>query len=122
MKSFSQFLAEVRGSFDLNPGSKEYQKELEKERIEAKQRKKEHLHSTFELVDLACYSDNQKIAMSSYIYNTGGHQLGLRGIIQRCDIAWVLYVMRNWGWSANWQVLSWLAKRRNIEINKFNSQ
>lgn len=41
MKSFSQFLAEVRGSFDLNPGSKEYQKELEKERIEAKQRKKE---------------------------------------------------------------------------------
>jgi hypothetical protein len=41
MKSFSQFLAEVRGSFDLNPGSKEYQKELEKEKRESAQRKKE---------------------------------------------------------------------------------
>jgi hypothetical protein len=41
MKSFSQFLAEVRGSFDHNPGSEEYQKELEKERTEAKKRKKE---------------------------------------------------------------------------------
>ena len=41
MKSFSQFIKEVRGSFDLNPGSKEYQKELEKERRESAQRKKE---------------------------------------------------------------------------------
>ena len=91
-------------------------------REEAKKRKKEHLHSIFELVDIACYSDHQKIAMTSYVYNTGGYQLGLRGIIHRCDTAWVLRIMRNWGWSANWRVLSWLAKRRNIEINKFNSQ
>ena len=39
MKSFSQFLAEVRGSFDLNPGSKEYQRELEKERTKKRERK-----------------------------------------------------------------------------------
>ena len=90
-------------------------------REEAMQRKKEHLHAIFNLVDLECYNDNQKIAMTSYVYNTGGYQLWLRGIIQRCDTAWVLYVMRNWGWSANWRVLPWLAKRRNIEINKFNS-
>lgn len=41
MKSFSQFLAEVRGSFDLNPGSKEYQRELEKERRKKQTEKEE---------------------------------------------------------------------------------
>lgn len=39
MKSFSQFLAEVRGSFDSNPGSEEYQTELEKERRKSAQEK-----------------------------------------------------------------------------------
>lgn len=40
MKSFSQFLAEVRGSFDADPGSKEYQKALEKERTKKEEEKR----------------------------------------------------------------------------------
>ena len=44
MKSFSQFLAEVKGPFDLYPGSKEYQVELDKQSQEKEKQKQQERH------------------------------------------------------------------------------
>ena len=95
------------------------------DRERAMQYKMEHLEHIFELVNKDCFTDNQKIAITSYIYNTWGYQklnnvTSFREYVQRCDTWSILYGMRNWGWTANWQVLWWLVKRRTIEIEKFN--
>lgn len=87
---------------------------------EAYKRKKEYLQSVFTLVDKDCYSDNQKIAMSSYIYNTWWNQMGLKKNILNCNKEGVLYTMNVYWWITGWKYSRWLAKRREIEINKFN--
>lgn len=81
---------------------------------EALQRKKEFVKPKFELVDKDCFTDNQKIALTSYMYNTWGYQMNLQTYIKRCDKASILFVMNKWGWNSRG-----LAKRRTIEINKF---
>ena len=94
---------------------------------EAIRRKIEHTQPIIELVDRDCYNNNQKIAIISYIYNTWGYQMNLRSHIKNCKHKAILNVMNTWGWSAdldwNWKI-EWkeryvLAKRRNIEIQKF---
>lgn len=83
----------------------------------------------------SCFTDNQKIAIVSYQYNTGWWQMNLRNHIKNCDKKRVLYIMNVYWHSAdtdgNWKIdisNKWgrdertiLSPRRNIEINKFNT-
>ena len=88
---------------------------------EAIQRKIEHLNPLLAIVDKACYNDNQKIALVSYMYNVWRNPLNLQTHIQNCDREWIIYTMNNWGWTAWWVRLWGLVKRRNIEIAKFKT-
>lgn len=82
---------------------------------EAKKRKLWYIEWIYKLYPSNCLTDNQKIALTSYIYNTGGYQMNLRTYISRCDKDSILYIMWQWGWN-----MKWLVKRRTIEIQKFN--
>lgn len=90
-------------------------------REEAIQRKIEHINPLLEIVDKSCYSDNQRIALVSYMYNVGRHPMNLQTHIKNCNHKEILYVMSKWGWSAGWVRLWGLVKRRNIEIAKYNT-
>lgn len=88
---------------------------------EAIQRKKDHLQTLYELVDKECYNDNQKIALVSYMYNVWVNAMNIKSYVQNCDKENVKYIMTMYGWTINWVYSKWLAKRRNIEISKFNT-
>ncbi len=73
-----------------------------------------HLVHIFELVDNStCFTDNQKIALTSYIYNTWGNQLNLRKHIHRCSHKDIRYIMSIWGWNKEFP---WLKHRRIAEL------
>ena len=84
-------------------------------REEAKNRKAEVIKPILAEIP-SCFTDNQKIAIVSYQYNTWGNQMGFKWYVQKCDKKSVLYIMNSWGWN-----LPWLVKRRTIEISKFNT-
>ena len=89
-------------------------------REEALERKKEFVKPMFELVDKDCFTPNQKIALTSYMYNAWAYPMNLQTYIKRCDKKSIVYIMSSYGWSANWIRHSGLAKRRKLEISKFN--
>lgn len=88
---------------------------------EAIQRKKDYLNPLYELIDKDCYTDNQKIALTSYVYNVWRNAMNIDSYIEKCDIKSIKYIMNTYGWTINWKWSNWLAKRRSIEIKKFNS-
>ena len=101
-------------------GTKSYPGEcISKE--EALKRKKSHLNPLFELVDKSCYTDTQKIALVSYTYNVWRNAMNIDSYIEKCDIDSILYIMNSYWWTIKGKWSKWLAKRRNIEINKFNA-
>ena len=71
----------------------------------------------YDVVDMKCYNDNQKIAMTSYMYNTWWYQMNLRRYIKQCRYKDIKYIMSVWGWN---QKYPWLIKRRQAEIKLFN--
>lgn len=88
---------------------------------EAKQRKLYHLQPLIELVDNSCYNDNQRIALVSYMYNVWVNALNIKHYVEKCDHKSILYIFHNYWWTINGVWSDWLAKRRNIEISKYNS-
>mgnify|MGYP003650546792 CR=1 FL=1 len=62
----------------------------------------------------ACFNENQKTALTSYIYNTGWNQLNLKYYIQNCRFKDVNYIMQVYGWNKE------LIKRRKSELYMFN--
>ena len=62
----------------------------------------------------ACFNQNQKTALTSYIYNTGWNQLNLKYHIQQCRFKDVSYIMNIYGWNKE------LIKRRKAELYMFN--
>ena len=89
-------------------------------REEAKNRKAEVIKPILAEIP-SCFTDNQKIAIISYQYNTWGNQrvwwnLSFKQYVQKCDKRNVLRIMNSWGWN-----MPWLIKRRTIEISKFNT-
>lgn len=62
----------------------------------------------------SCFNTNQKISLTSYIYNTGWNQMGLKTYIKACNIKNVKYIMRVYGWNKV------LIPRRKAELLKFN--
>lgn len=88
---------------------------------EAIQRKKDHLQALYELVDITCYNDNQRIALVSYMYNVGQNAMSISKYVEKCDHKSIKYIMNTYGWTIKGKWSNGLAKRRNIEINKFNS-
>lgn len=87
---------------------------------EAMQRKKTHLNPLYELVDKTCYTDNQKIALVSYMYNVWRYAMRIDSYIEKCDHKNIKFIMNTYGWTIKGKWSNGLAKRRNIEINKFN--
>ena len=63
-----------------------------------------------------CFTQNQKIAITSYIYNTGWNQMGLKNYIGKCKKKDVLYIMKVWGHNPV------LKPRRDEELLKFNEK
>ena len=88
---------------------------------EAKQRKLKHLKPLIELVDQPCYTDNQKIAITSYMYNVGRYAMNIQDYVKACDKDSIVYIMNSYWWTSNWVRMWWLEKRRKIEIAKFTS-
>lgn len=84
-------------------------------REEAIKRKIDYIKPLIDAIP-SCFTDNQKIAITSYMYNTGWNQMWLKKYIENCDKKSVLYIM-----GVYWYNFPWLIKRRNIEINKFNT-
>ena len=89
---------------------------------EAIQRKKDHLQALYELVDRTCYNDNQRISLVSYMYNVWVNAMGIQSYVKDCDHKSIKYIMNTYGWTIKGKWSNGLAKRRNIEITKFNSQ
>ena len=88
---------------------------------EALERKKDYIRPILSKVDNGCYTDNQKIAIVSYIYNVWGWAMNISSYVAKCDIASIKYIMWVYWYSA-WGVrLAGLVKRRGIELQKFNS-
>ncbi len=88
---------------------------------EADRRMLAHLDSLYKLVDnSSCFSDNQKIALTSYMYNTWGYQMNLRTHIKQCNHKDIKYIMSVWGYWSNWERLQWLVNRRTEELNLYN--
>lgn len=78
----------------------------------------DHLAPLFNLVDNnSCFNDNQKIALVSYMYNTGGNQMNLKAHIKRCSHKDIKYVMSIWGWNKEYP---WLRLRRIAELYLYN--
>lgn len=90
-------------------------------RDQAIQRKKDHLHALYQLVDRTCYNDNQKISLVSYMYNVWVNAMGIQSYVKDCNHKRIVFIMNTYGWTIKGKWSNWLAKRRNIEINKFNS-
>ena len=62
-----------------------------------------------------CFNDNQKIALTSYMYNTWGFQMNLKYHISECRKKDVRYIMQVYGWNKE------LIPRRKAELKKYNS-
>lgn len=63
----------------------------------------------------SCFNENQKIALTSYMYNTWGFQMNLKYHVSECRNKDVEYIMSVYWWN------DVLIKRRNAEILKYNS-
>lgn len=88
---------------------------------EAHNRMLKHLSNIFKIVDNnKCFNDNQKIALTSYIFNTGWWQMNLRKYINICSHKDIKYIMSVYWYSSNWKRLQWLVKRRIAELNLYN--
>ena len=78
-----------------------------------------HLSHLFKIVDNnTCFNDNQKIALVSYMYNTWGNQMNLKGYIKICSHKDIKYIMSVWWWNKKYP---WLKHRRIAELNLYNS-
>jgi GH24 family phage-related lysozyme (muramidase) len=75
----------------------------------------QHLNPLYELVNKSCYTDNQKVAMISYTYNTWAYAMNINRYIKRCSIKDIKYIM--WVY---WYNNKWLKKRRYAELSLFN--
>lgn len=84
-------------------------------REEALDRKKEFVKPILERIP-SCFTENQRIALTSYIYNTWGNQMRLPSYIKNCDQKSVRYIMTQRGWN-----LPGLIKRRTLELEKFDT-
>lgn len=91
------------------------------DREEAYKRKLSHIQPLINLVDKSCYTHNQKIAMISYMYNVWSGAMNISHYVSGCRKNDVLYIMWKYWYTANWEWSNWLAKRRVIEKQKFNS-
>lgn len=88
-----------------------------------------HLNPLFELVDNSCYTDNQKIAIVSYMYNTWWYQMNMRTHVSNCSKKDIQYIMQVWwywitvieNWKKKFKRLQWLVNRRYAELSLFNS-
>ncbi len=78
-----------------------------------------HLNPLYDIVNLSCYNDNQKKALVSYMYNTGGYQMNMRYYVKNCRYNDIRYIMSVWGWWHGTKYYNWLSKRREEEINLF---
>lgn len=81
---------------------------------EAVQRRNDEITPMFNSIP-DCFNANQKIALTSYIYNTWGNQMKLPYHIDKCRKKDVKYIMNSWGWNKE------LIPRRIKELSKYNS-
>lgn len=91
------------------------------DRGEAYNRKLQYIQPLLSLVDKACYTHNQKIAMISYMYNVWTNAMNISHYVWWCKKKDIIYIMWKYWYTANWIWSNWLAKRRNAEKLKFNS-
>lgn len=88
---------------------------------EAHNRMLKHLSSIFNIVDNnKCFNDNQKIALTSYIFNTGRYAMNINKHINKCNIKDIKYIMSVYWYSSNGKRLQWLVNRRRAELELFN--
>lgn len=79
-----------------------------------------HLNPLYEVVDTSCYNDNQKVALTSYMYNTWVYAMNINKHIKKCNIRDIKYIMSVYWYSSNWIRLQWLVNRRYAELELFN--
>jgi len=76
-----------------------------------------HLQPLYTLVDRESYTDNQKIAMVSYMYNVGKYAMNINTYVSRESHKDIRYIM--WVYWYN-KEFPWLKKRRKEELILFN--
>lgn len=94
-------------------GTKSYKWETATQE-ECKQRKMAVITPIYNSIP-SCFNDNQKIALTSYIYNTGWNQMNMKYHLQNCRKKDVRYIMQVWWHNKE------LKTRRNKELLKYNS-
>jgi len=82
--------------FAIGYGTKSYKGEVISQK-EGYRRLKETIMKNYKLVNNGCYTLNQKKAILSYMYNTGGNQMNLKSYIRKCSIKDIRYIMSVWG-------------------------
>lgn len=85
----------------------------------------EFLSKKIKMVDYPHFNDNQKIALLSYVYNTGGYQLNLPYHLRNGNMKDIKYIMSIWGYSkidpkTKKEIYPWLKFRRAEEKKLFN--
>lgn len=82
----------------------------------------DHLTSIFKLVDNnTCFSDNQKIALTSYMYNVGKYAMNIKKYIDKCSHKDIRYIMWVYWYSSNWIKIKGLVNRRIAELYLYNN-
>lgn len=113
LTAYYDWYANGSNRYSIGYGTKSYPWEvITKE--EAKKRKMRVLKPLYKSIP-ACFNENQKTALSSYIYNTWGNQMNLPYHISNCRKKDVEYIMNVYWWNKE------LIERRKKEILKYKS-
>lgn len=113
LKAYFDWYANNSNRWSICYGTKSYKWEtVTKE--ECKKRKMAVITPIYNSIP-SCFNDNQKTALTSYIYNTGGNQMNMKYHLQNCRKKDVRYIMQVWGHNKE------LKPRRWKELLKYNS-